>query len=152
MMNPTSFTRGGLVLSLAVAMGLAAVSTSEAKKVRRAAHVNVNHHVNVKNVKKNVNVNAKKNVNVNVKRNVNVHRDVHTDWDRHHYHPVATGVAVGAAAAVTAAAIGSVVYSLPSGCGYQTIHGVRYYQCGGDWYEQRYSGSQLTYVVVPRPY
>lgn len=152
MMNVRSFTSRSLALSVGAAMAFGMVSASEAKQVRRSAHVNVNHHVNVKNVKKNVNVNAKKNVNVNVKRNVNVHHDVHSDWDRYHYHPVATGVAVGAAAAVTAAVVGSVVYSLPSGCGYQTIHGVRYYQCGGDWYEQRYSGSQLTYVVVPSPY
>ncbi len=151
-MTQRSLRRLSLVLSLGVVGALATVSASEAKQVRRGAHVNVNHHVNVKNVKKNVNVNAKKNVNVNVKRNVNVHRDIHNDWDRYHYHPVATGVAVGAAAAVTAAAIGSVVYALPSGCGYQSVHGVRYYQCGGDWYEQRYSGSQLTYVVVPSPY
>ena len=45
--------------------------------------------------------------------------------------------------------VGSVVYSLPGGCGYQMIAGVRYYACGGVWYEQRYAGSQLTYVVVP---
>jgi hypothetical protein len=129
-------------LGLAAVLILGAVGASEARKVRHAAHVNVNHHVNVK---------GHKNVNVNVKRNVNVHRNVHTDWDRHHYHPVARGVAVGTAAAVTAAAIGSVVYSLPSGCGYRTINGVRYYECGGTWYEQRYAGSQLTYIVVPAP-
>jgi hypothetical protein len=139
-----SFGGRTLIVSLAAGMVLAivAASTSEARHARRAAHVNVNHHVNVK---------GHKNVNVNVKRNVNVHRDIHTDWDRHHYHPVARGVAVGTAAAVTAAAIGSVVYSLPSGCGYRVINGVRYYECGGVWYEQRYSGSQLTYIVVPAP-
>jgi hypothetical protein len=32
------------------------------------------------------------------------------------YHPVAAGMAVGAAAAVTSAAIGSMVSTLPSGC------------------------------------
>ena len=141
--------------SLALSVGMAAVaamlsaSASEARQVHRGAHVNVNRHVNVKrNVHVNTNkknVNVKNNVNVNVKNNVNVHRNVHSDWDRYHYHPVATGVAV-------AAVVGSVVYSLPSGCGYQNINGVRYYQCGGDWYEQRYAGSQLTYVVVPPPY
>jgi hypothetical protein len=44
-----------------------------------------------------------------------------------------------------------VVYALPSGCGYQYVNGVRYYHCNGVWYEQRYSGSQLTYVVVSPP-
>jgi hypothetical protein len=144
MITRRSFSTRGLLAAFCAALALVIVSTgaSEARKVRNGAHVNVNRHVNVKH---------KKNVDVNVKRNVNVHRDVHTDWDRYHYHPVARGVAVGTAAAVTAAAIGSVVYSLPSGCGYRVINGVRYYQCGGVWYEQRYAGSQLTYVVVPGP-
>mgnify|MGYP007043344106 CR=1 FL=1 len=146
MMTPRSFRGRGIVASIGLAAVLAVVSAShvEARKVHRSAHVNVNRHVNVKHTNK-------KNVNVNVKRNVNVHRDVHTDWDRYHYHPVERGVAVGTAAAVTAAAIGAVVYSLPSGCGYRMVHGVRYYECGGTWYEQRYAGSQLTYVVVPAP-
>ncbi|MCB1502542.1 MAG: hypothetical protein KDK07_22650 [Bauldia sp.] len=152
-MTIRSFRHRGVVASLGIAAVLAVVSVSvgEARSVRSGAHVNVNRHVNVKKSgKKNVNVNVKK--NVNVKNNVNVHRDVHTDWDRYHYHPVARGVAVGTAAAVTAAAIGSVVYSLPSGCGYRMVHGVRYYECGGVWYEQRYAGSQLTYIVVPSPF
>ncbi len=129
-------------ISVAAVLSIVAVTAGEARSVRRPAHVNVNHHVNIK---------GHKDVNVNVKRNVNVHREVHTDWDRYHYHPVARGVAVGTAAAITAAAIGSVVYSLPSGCGYRVINGVRYYECGGVWYEQRYAGSQLTYIVVPAP-
>jgi hypothetical protein len=147
MMALRSFSSRGVVASFGVAAILALVSAgvAEARQVHRGAHVNVNRHVNVKK-------SGKKSVNVNVKKNVNVHRDVHTDWDRYHYHPVARGVAVGTAAAVTAAAIGSVVYSLPSGCGYRMVHGVRYYECGGVWYEQRYAGSQLTYVVVPAPF
>jgi hypothetical protein len=142
-MTHRSARRRGAIAALGLATVLALVTASvvEARQVHRGAHVNVNRHVNVKT--------TKKNVNVNVKNNVKVNRDIHADWDRHHYHPVATGVAVGAAAAITAAAIGSVVYSLPAGCGYRTINGVRYYECGGVWYEQRYSGSQLTYVVVP---
>ena len=144
-MNTQRPARGrGIFASLGIALVLVAATAgvSEARKIKSSAHVNVN---------RNVNVNHKNNVNVNVKKNVNVHRDIHTDWDRYHYHPVARGVAVGTAAVVTAAAIGSVVYSLPSGCGYRVINGVRYYQCGGVWYEQRYAGSQLTYVVVPSP-
>ena len=66
-------------------------------------------------------------------------------------YPVARGVAAGTAAAVTAAAIGSMAYSLPSGCNHQKINGVWYYRCGDVCYEQRYSGSQVSYVVVSPP-
>jgi hypothetical protein len=133
--------------SLLVALAFVIVSAApgEARNVRHGGHVNVNNKVNVS--KKNVNINRKVNVDVNRK----VHRDVDVDWDYNHRHPVATGVAVGTAAAITAAAIGSIAYSVPASCRYQTINGVRYYHCGDTWYEQRYSGSQLVYVVVPRP-
>jgi hypothetical protein len=68
------------------------------------------------------------------------------------YNPVAAGVAVGAAAAVTAAAVGSVVYSLPSSC--TTViasNGVTYEQCGDVWYEPQFEGTNTSYVVVNPP-
>ena len=57
---------------------------------------------------------------------------------------------VGVAAGVTAAAIGSLAYSLPSGCTPYTYAGP-YYQCGNVWYQPQYQGSNVTYVVVNPP-
>jgi len=64
-------------------------------------------------------------------------------WD----HPVAAAAAIGAAAAVTSAAIGSVAYSLPPDCGY--VNG--YYQCGSTWYQPQYAGTDVQYVAVEPP-
>jgi hypothetical protein len=77
--------------------------------------------------------------------------DVNVDhgWDG--YHPVARGVAYGTAAAVTAAAIGSVAYSLPPSCATYPYYGYSYYRCGDVWYQPQYSGDQVTYVVVEQP-
>lgn len=100
----------------------------------------------------------------NVNRNVNYHGghnnidiDVDRDWDRghwdDHWHPVATAAAVGATVAVTRAIVGSRVYVLPStGCQTYPYSGTSYYVCGDDWYEPQYVGTQVTYVVVRRPY
>jgi len=106
---------------------------------------------------RNTNVNRNKNTNINSNRNVNVNKNVNVDVDVNHrhgccrhggYHPIATGVAVGAAVAVTAAVIGSVVYTLPSGCVTVIQNGISYRQCGSTWYEPRYSGNNVSYVVV----
>ena len=83
--------------------------------------------------------------------NVRVNRHVDVDVHRRggYYHPVATGVAIGATAAITAAVIGSMVYTLPpSGCTTVIRNGISYSQCGSVWYEPRYSGNSVTYVVV----
>jgi hypothetical protein len=99
-------------------------------------------------------VNAHQNVNVN--RNINVNRNVNVNTGYHYgygynYHPVATAAAVGAATAVTAAAIGSVVHTLPTSCTTVATAGVTYHHCGDAWYQPQYSGSQVTYVVVNQP-
>jgi hypothetical protein len=105
------------------------------------------------NVNHGANANVNRNVNANVNRNVNVDVD-------HHYHrggygyggaPVARAVVGTAAVAVTAAAIGSMVYSLPPSCQTVVTSGVTYHQCGSSWYQPRYSGTQTTYVVVDPP-
>lgn len=110
---------------------------------------NVNRSANVSN---NTNVNR----NVNVNQNVNVHRDIDVDVDHGHYHghyhhPVAAAVGVTAAVAVTAAVVGSIVYSLPPSCTAIVSAGVTYQQCGSTWYQPRYSGTQVSYVVVNPP-
>ena len=114
-----------------------------------------NKNVNV-NQNKNVNVNQNKNVNVNSHRDVDV--DVDVDVDHHHggyyggccYHdpnPWATAAAV----MVTAAVIGSIVNTLPSGCQTVIINGFAYQQCGSTWYQPQISGSSTTYVVINPP-
>ena len=84
--------------------------------------------------------------NVNVDRNVNVNVD-RGGWDNVN-HPVAAAVVVGAAVGVTAAAVGSMVSTVPPGCVPVNYGYTVYQQCGSAWYEPQ--GSQ--YVVVNPPY
>jgi hypothetical protein len=114
------------------------VRTNASSNVNRGANVNSN-----RNVNRNTNVN--RNVNVNVNGGGYGYND---GWD---YHPVARGMAFGAAAAVTAAAIGSVVYSVPPSCSTVIVNGVSYSQCGSTWYAPRYAGTTVEYVVVNPP-
>jgi hypothetical protein len=85
-----------------------------------------------------------------------VNRDVNIDGDRGYYgaggryyggYPVARAAAVTAGVALTAAAVGSVAYSLPAGC--SPYYG--YYSCGGVYYQPQYEGDNVTYLVVPGP-
>ena len=98
---------------------------------------------------------ARSSVNVNRNINRNINRNVHVDVDRrgwgYDYHPIATGVAVGAAAAVTSAVIGSVVYSLPPSCSSVIVNGIAYQRCGSTWYQPQYAGSNVSYTVVNPP-
>lgn len=104
----------------------------------------------------NRNKSTNRNTNVNRNKNTNINKNVNVDVNVNHrhgccgggYHPVARGVAVGAAVAVTAAVIGSVVYTLPTGCVTVIQNGISYRQCGSTWYEPRYSGNNVSYVVV----
>src|SRR5690349_8402085 len=89
--------------------------------------------------------------NANINRNYNMDVDVDNGWDWGN-HPVATGAAFAAGAAVTSAAIGSVVYSLPPSCGTVVVGGVSYQQCGSTWYEPQFSGTSVNYVVVQEPH
>jgi hypothetical protein len=89
------------------------------------------------------------NRNVHVNQNVHVNRNVHVDVDRGYpgYHPVAAV----AATAATAAVIGSIAYSLPPACSSVVVNGLTYHQCGSAWYQPRYAGTQVNYVVVNPP-
>ena len=64
---------------------------------------------------------------------------------------VAHPVAATAAVAATAVAVGTVVRSLPPSCSSVRVGNVAYQQCGNTWYQPRYSGSEVTYVVVSPP-
>lgn len=86
----------------------------------------------------------------NVNRNVNVNRNINVDVDHDYYRPGA-GLAVAGAVAVTAAAIGSVAYSIPSSCVTVVRAGTTYQQCGNTWYQPQYAGTSMNYVVVAPP-
>jgi hypothetical protein len=66
-------------------------------------------------------------------------------------HPVAAAAAIGTAAALTSAAIGSIVYTLPSSCSAVIVDGITYEQCGSTWYQPQFMGTETTYVVVSPP-
>lgn len=119
-----------------------------------SANRNVNRNTDVnRNTNVNRNTDVNRNTNVNVDRDINV--DVDDDWDRFDNdwddHPVAAGVALGTAAVITSAVIGSMVYSLPPSCSTMVVHGIAYQQCGGTWYQPQYAGTQVTYIVVNPP-
>lgn len=91
-------------------------------------------------------VNVGNDVNINVDRDHGRYDHGH-DWDDH-YHPVARGMAFGAAAAVTSAVVGSMVNTLPPACSpYRTS----YYYCDGVYYAPQYQGDTVVYVVVDQP-
>ena len=94
---------------------------------------------------------------INVDRgDINVDRDIDVDgdwnWDGdgccYNRYPIARAAT---AAAITAAAVGSVVYSLPPSCTTVVIDGVTYQDCGGTWYQPQYYGTSTGYVVVTAP-
>ena len=67
------------------------------------------------------------------------------------YHPVARAAVVTGAAVATAVVVGSVVRSLPPSCTSVVVGNVAYQQCGHTWYQPRYAGSEVSYVVVNPP-
>jgi hypothetical protein len=118
------------------------------------ANANTNRNANV-NSNTNVNRNTNVNSNTNVNRSTNVNVDVDNGWDNHsnHWdHPVAAAATVGTAMAVTAAAIGSVAYSVPPSCVPVNVNGMTYQQCGSTWYQPQYSGSSVQYIVIAPPH
>jgi hypothetical protein len=127
----------------------------------------------------NVNNNANVNRNVNVNNNVNVNRNVNVNTNVHgggcyncYYHDnswnggsFAAGVAVGAvttavvAAAtrpsttvvVSAPAVGTVLTTLPGGCGTVSTSSGVIYGCNNVYYRPYYQGAALVYQVVTYP-
>ncbi|MCC8999622.1 MAG: hypothetical protein LM522_09005 [Candidatus Contendobacter sp.] len=77
---------------------------------------------------------------------------------------LAAGAAIGSAAAsptvvvqqpvyVNAPAIGSEVFALPSGgCNSVSANGIRYYNCGGGYYQPHFGSNGVYYTVVPSPF
>lgn len=104
----------------------------------------------------NGNTNVTRNKNVNRNTNIDVDRDidVDVDVDRHGccYHSGwGVAAAVATTAVVTAAVVGSVVYTLPPSCTIVVVNGFSYQQCGTVWYQPQISGSSTTYIVVNPP-
>jgi hypothetical protein len=142
---------------LVIATPIAALSDAEARPVRGGARTSVGGG----SYTRSANVNRNTNVSRNVNRNVNVHRDLDVDVDRHYggwgygagygSHPVARAAAVTGAAVATAAVVGSVVSSIPPSCVATHVGGVVYQRCGSTWYQPRYYGSSVSYVVVNPP-
>jgi hypothetical protein len=91
----------------------------------------------------------------NIGNDINIDNDGHWGWDGHYdgccYHPIATGVGIAAGAALTAAAIGSIVYALPPDCVTTVVNYTTYNHCGSVWYEPQFNGTSTTYVVVEPP-
>jgi hypothetical protein len=73
--------------------------------------------------------------------------DIAGGWAR----PVVAGTAIAATATGTSAAIGSVVSSVPRGCTNNVVAGVTFQHCGSTWYQPRYSGTRIIYVIVEPP-
>lgn len=110
-----------------------------------------NNRNNNNNNNRNVNVNNSGNVRVGGNNNVNI--DI--DNDRHgccyhgnNYHPILTGVAIGAVAVTTSAIVGSYYRTLPPSCTTVIRNGITYSYCGSVYYQQTWSGDDVVYVVV----
>lgn len=165
-MNATSrLHRIGGLLTFALAALLFAVPEADAQRgqargnaggARASAHTSVHRPTNQTRPAASVNRNVNRNVNrdINVNRNINVDVDYHDDhhhWNDWDDHPFATAAAVTAGVAITSAVIGSIVYSVPPSCVTTVINGIAYQQCGNTWYQPRYYGTSVQYVVVVAP-
>jgi hypothetical protein len=56
-----------------------------------------------------------------------------------------------AATATYVVPVGTVVQTLPQGCGSVVVSEVNYSNCGGVYYKAAYQGNNLVYVVVEKP-
>jgi hypothetical protein len=135
------------IFSIALAVAMSGSALFAQRGTRTSARANVNRNTNV-NANRNVNVNANRNVNVNVNREVDVHGGYYGGCC---YHPIATAAAVAATAVVTAAAIGSMVHTIPPSCTVVEVNGLTYQQCGSTWYQPQFVGTATNYVVVAAP-
>jgi hypothetical protein len=96
------------------------------------------------------------NGNINVGNTVNVGNGGYYGgccggWNGWGDYPLGAGLAIGAMAGFTAAAIGSAYYALPAGCAPYPYGGYSYYSCGGAYYRPQYEGDTVVYVTVPEP-
>jgi len=140
--------------------GRSAARTSVTRDSRPDVNRNVNRDVD-RNRDVNRNVDRNRDIDRDFDRDIDVDRDFDRDidvdvdlddrWDGCCYGGLGTAAAIATTAAVTAAAIGSVVYALPVSCSTVIVDGYTYQQCGSDWYQPQISGGSTTYVVVDEP-
>jgi hypothetical protein len=93
-----------------------------------------------------------RNTNINRDTNIDIDNDWGGDWDGWGDYPIGAGIAIGAVAGMTAAAVyGSAYYALPPGCSPYPYAAYTYYSCGGAYYQPQYEGDTVVYVTVPDP-
>ena len=130
-----------LALSLLILAAVPARAGERRPQTRNTTRTSINS-VNRTNV--DVNTVSRTNVNVTAVRRTDV--DVHIHGGVY-YNP---GPSVGAVVATTIV-VGAMVASLPPNCTSIIVNGLTYQNCGGTYYQPRYSSSTVTYVVVTRP-
>lgn len=129
------------------------LAQSSVSGANRSASASRNDYDRNRNNRNNKNVNINNSGNIRVGGNNNVNIDI--DNDRHgccyhgnNYHPILTGVVIGAVAVTTSAIIGSYYRTLPPSCTTVYRNGFAYYYCGTVYYQQTWSGDDIVYVVV----
>lgn len=110
-------------------------------QTRNTTRTNIN---SVNRTDVNVNTVNRTTVNVNTVRRTDVDVHVHGGY---YYNP---GPSVGAVVATTLV-VGAIVASLPPNCSTLIVNGISYHSCGGTYYQPRYSGGTVTYIVVTKP-
>lgn len=154
-MNPSAQTTAvrRAVLALFALSLLAAPAGAQERRPQtrgttRTSVTNVNRtNVNATTVNRtNVNVNTVNRTDVNVTTVRRTDVDVHVHGG-YYYNP---GPSVGAVVATTLV-VGAIVASLPPNCSTLIVNGISYHSCGGTYYQPRYSGTTVTYVVVTKP-
>lgn len=128
-------------LSLLASAPTAARAQDRRPQTRNTTRTNIN---SVNRTDVNVNTVNRTTVNVNTVRRTDVDVHVHGGY---YYNP---GPSVGAVVATTLV-VGAIVASLPPNCSTLIVNGITYHSCGGTYYQPRYSGSTVTYIVVTKP-
>ena len=146
-LRPTPAKRRSAAALLAFSLLAPAATPARADERRPQTRNTTRTNINSGN-RTNVNVNAgnRTNVIVNAPGRANVDVDVHVHGG-YYYNPRPSAGAVIA----TAVVVGAIVASLPPNCTTIMVNGLTYQSCGGTYYQPRYSGSTVTYVVVTRP-
>ncbi|MFI5183680.1 MAG: DUF6515 family protein [Vicinamibacteria bacterium] len=140
---------GALLVILLCALAVPSVEGQQRPATRNTTRTNIN-----SGNRTNVNVNSgnRTNVNVNTGNRTNVNVNVNGGYrggyyGGGYYH---SGPSVGAVVA-GAIVVGAIVATLPPSCTTIMANGFAYQNCGGVYYQPRYSGSSVTYVVVNHP-
>jgi hypothetical protein len=161
MKNLILFTRAvslATIWSFVIGTGYLLPKDAMAWQVRGTTRANVNVNRNVNrfgntNINRNVNINRDVNINrnVNIDRNVNVYGGY--GYRGGYYYHDSIGVGGAVAVGVTRMAVGSIITAaaLPASCSAVFINGMTYQQCGNTWYQPRYAGSQVNYIVINPP-